>query len=444
MITRIEAFLDTLDRPETQAKEERQEDLRVIRPSGGISIFKPSRKMRELDRTFYIPYVSGHSTIWAAALSSVGLEARVLPEPDELTEEIGRRYVSGKECHPYFLTTGDLVRMTQLEDFDPDRAAFMMLNFDGACRLSQYGLSQKLVLRRLGLGHVPIVAPVSSIRHDEPTQLFGLKWAEAVWKGWLATDVLLKKLLHVRPYEVNEGESDRVYEQAIEDIASGIISGSFQQALRHSVAAMDNIPAKKEDRPVIGIVGEFYTCMNSWANNDIIRELESLGAEVRLGPTTTDYLVYFNEMYPQSHFSRGKHLQAVYYFLRRVPFMYWKGRIEGMMEDELRDWKIPRVEAVVARAAPYVSDDIDPVVTVNVAKANDYALRGCSGIANLIILNCLFGTVSTAIYGGIQRDHNRIPVLNMIYDGLKQTNARTRIEAFVHQAKLYHERYSMA
>jgi hypothetical protein len=97
---------------------------------------------------------------------------------------------------------------------------------------------------------------------------------------------------------------------------------------------------------------------------------------------------------------------------------------------------------MVTLAAPYVSDDIDPVVTVNVAKAKNYAVQGCSGIANLIILNCLFGTVSTAIYRGIQMEHNRIPVLNMIYDGLKQTNAKTRIEAFIHQAKLYQERYS--
>jgi len=443
MITRIEAFLDTLNRPKIWAEEERQEDLSVVRPSGGISIFKPAKKIRELDRTFYIPYVSGHSTIWAAALNSVGLQARVLPEPDELSEEIGRRYVSGKECHPYLLTTGDLVRMTQLEDFDPDRAAFMMLNFDGPCRLTQYALSQKLVLKRLGLGHVPIIAPVASIRHDECTQLFGLRWAEAVWKGWLATDVLLKKLLHIRPYEVNKGESDKVYEQAIEEIASGIVNGNFQQALNRSVAAMDDIPIKNEDRPVIGIVGEFYTCMNSWANNDIIKEFESLGTEVKLGPTTTDYLVYFNEVYPETHFSRGKYLSALYYYLRRFPFMYWKGKIEGMMKDELRDWRIPRVEDVVTLAAPYVSDDIDPVVTVNVAKANNYASRGCSGIANLIILNCLFGTVSTAIYRGIQREHNRIPVLNMIYDGLQQTNAKTRVEAFIHQAKLYHERYSM-
>jgi predicted CoA-substrate-specific enzyme activase len=440
MTTRVEAFLDTLGRPKTRRNEGRQEDLSVIRHCRGVSIFKPSKRIRELDRTFYTSYVSAHSVIWAAAFNSVGLDARVLPEPDQLSEEIGRRYVSGKECHPYLLTTGDLVRMTQRDDFDPDRAAFMMLNFDGSCRLSQYALSQKLVLKRLGLSSIPVIAPVTSIRHDEFTELFGLRWAEAIWKGWLATDVLLKKLLHIRPYELNKGESDRVYAQMIEKMASGIASGKFWPALHRSIAAMDRIPIKNEDRPIIGVVGEFYTCMNSWANNDIIREFESLGAEARLGPTTTDYLVYFNEVYPESHFSRGEYLSAVYYYLRRFPFMRWKRKIEGTIEDGLPDCRIPNVEDMVRVAAPYVSDDIDPIVTVNVAKAKNYAMQGCSGIANLIILNCLFGTLSTAIYRGMQREHNCIPVLNMIYDGLQQTNARTRIEAFVHQAKSYHER----
>ena len=441
MTTRVEAFLDTLRRPKTAVKEERQEDLNVVRGYGGISIFRPSKRIRSLDKAFYIPYVSGHSVIWAAAFRSVGVDVRVLPEPDELSDELGRRYVSGKECHPYLLTTGDLVKMTRLEDFDPDRAAFMMLNFDGSCRLSQYALSQKLVLKRLGLGHVPVVAPITSIRHDEFTELFGLKWAAALWKGWLATDILLKKLLHVRPYEVSKGESDRVYAQSIEEIASGIMSGRFWEALQQSAAAMDGIPTKNEDRPTIGIVGEFYTCMNSWANNDIIREFERLGAEARLGPTTTDYLVYFNEVYPETHFAKRAYLSALYYYVRRFPFMHWKRKIEGMMEDGLPDCRMPAVEDMVTLAAPYVTDNIDPVVTVNVAKARNYAMRGCSGIANLIILNCLFGTLSTAIYRGIQKEHNRIPVLNMIYDGLQQTNAKTRIEAFVHQAKLYHERY---
>jgi len=48
---------------------------------------------------------------------------------------------------------------------------------------------------------------------------------------------------------------------------------------------------------------------------------------------------------------------------------------------------------------------------------------------------------SCSVKAEIQKEHSCIPVLNMIYDGLQQTNAKMRIEAFIHQAKLYAERY---
>ncbi len=442
MVTRIEAFLDTINRTRVKETEKAVEDMSVVGSGGVISIFKPSKKIKELDRTFYIYNASGHSNIWAASFQLIGIDARVLPMPDEQSEELGRKYASARECHPYLVTTGDLVKKAQSNDFDPDRSAFVTLNFDGSCRMSQYGLSQKLVLKRLGFSHVPVIAPITSIRHDDASRMFGINWAKAIWKGWLATDVLLKKLLHTRPYEMNKGESDKVYEKAIQDMSAGIIKGDFDKALKNSIAAMDAIPVKKESRPVIGIVGEFYSCMNAWANNDIIRVLESLGAEVRYGPSTTDYLVYFNESYPGIHLSRGEYLAALYYYVRRLWFMGWKGRIEGMLgEDLYDDCRVPRVSERVETAYPYVTDAIDPVVTVNLSKAENYALRGCSGIANLIVLNCLYGTLATAIYKKVQREHNQVPMITMIYEGLKPTNEKTRIEAFVHQVKSYYERY---
>ncbi len=441
MTTRIEAYIDTISGVKKTARERKQEDLNVFRPSKGIDFFTPKKKIKELDRTVYIPYISGHSTIMAAAFRSVGIEAEVLPEPDELSDELGRRHASSKECHPYLLTTGDFVRMTQMEGFDPDRSAFLMLNYDGSCRMSQYATSQKLVLKRLGLERIPIIAPLTSIRHDEFTRLLGLNWAMALWKGILATDTLLKKLLHTRPYELNEGETERIYEKAIDDIAAAIVEGDFSQAFNSAIEAIDEIPTEREDRPIIGIVGEFYSCMNSWANNDFIKQLESLGAEVRYGPSITDYFVYFNEVYPHMYFSKREYIASLYYYIRRHWLMGWKDRIEATLGEDLADYKIPKVEQRVKSAAPYVSDSIDPVITVNVSKAEEYAAKKCSGIANLIVLNCLYGTLCTAIYKKVQREHNRIPMLTLIYDGLKQTNEKTRIEAFVRQAKLYEERF---
>ena len=442
MVTRIEAFLDTINRTRVKEPEKAVEDMSVVSSRGMISIFKPSKKIKELERTLYIYNASGHANIWAAAFQSVGIDARVLPMPDEQSEELGRKYASARECHPYLVTTGDLVKKAQSADFDPDRSAFVTLNFDGSCRMSQYGLSQKLVLKRLGLSHVPVIAPITSIRHDDASRMFGINWAKAIWRGWLTTDVLLKKLLHTRPYEINKGESEKVYEKAILDISAGIVKGNFDEALKKSIASMDAIPTRRESRPIIGIVGEFYSCMNSWANNDIIRVLESLGAEVRYGPSTTDYLVYFNESYPGIHLARGEYLAALYYYVRRLWFMGWKERIEGMLGDDLyEDCRVPRVAERVETASPYVTDAIDPVVTVNLSKAENYAMSNCSGIANLIVLNCLYGTLATAIYKKVQREHNQIPMITMIYEGLKPTNEKTRIEAFVYQVKSYYERY---
>ncbi len=81
------------------------------------------------------------------------------------------------------------------------------------------------------------------------------------------------------------------------------------------------------------------------------------------------------------------------------------------------------------------------MVTVNVSKAENHALRGCSDIANLIVLKCLYRTLATAIYKKVQREHNHIPMLTIIYEGLKPTNEKPRIEAFVHQVKASQERY---
>lgn len=442
MVTRLEAFLDTLNRPKEKASRPLpSDDLCVVGCRNLTSVLKPSKRIKELERTLYVFNGSGHAAVWAAAFRSVGLDARLLPSPDDASEALGRRHVSGRECHPYLVVTGDLAKKVQSRDFDPDKSAFVMLNADSSCRLSQYGLSQKMVLKRLGLGSVPVIAPITCIHQDESTRMFGLRWAAAMWKGWLAVDILQKKLLHVRPYEVSAGQTDALYDSAIESISSAIVGGGFEKALQTSIAAMDSVPVQRQDRPIVGVVGEFYSCMNPWANHDIMRVMESMGAEVRYGPSTTDYLMYFNEEYPATYLSRGEHMAALYYYVRRRFFMRWKNKLERMLgEDIYQQCRIPAVSQRVKDAAPYVTHEIDPVVTVNLSKAHTYANSGCAGIANLIVLNCLLGTLSTALCRKVQREHNGIPMLTIVYDGLKPTNEQTRIEAFMHQVKLHHER----
>jgi predicted nucleotide-binding protein (sugar kinase/HSP70/actin superfamily) len=48
---------------------------------------------------------------------------------------------------------------------------------------------------------------------------------------------------------------------------------------------------------------------------------------------------------------------------------------------------------------------------------------------------CMPGVIVSALLKRVQGDYDNIPVLNMSYDGLESATTRTRVEAFIHQAR---------
>ncbi len=226
MVTRIEAFVDTLG---AAAKEPqgvpRPLNLVIKRRRRSIDPWNPDPDlMKRLEnRVLYFPYVSlAFCAIVQAALEAIGLEARVLPKPDDESEYLGRQVTSSRECHPFIVTCGDFIKMTRQPGFDPDHAAVLMQNYDGACRFSQYGIGHANLLRSLGLSQVPVIAPLTSTRFDEFSGLFGLRFTKLLWQGWMAAEVLERLRLHTRPYEKEPGETDRVFEAGIRDIARAV------------------------------------------------------------------------------------------------------------------------------------------------------------------------------------------------------------------------------
>jgi len=159
MVTRIEAFLDTLGAPPGQPKPQPSPLNLVIKgKQRAIDPWNPdSAFMKRIeDRVIHLPHVSlAFCAIVQAAFEAIGLEARVLPKADDETEYLGRKVTSGRECHPFIASCGDFVKMTRQPGFDPDRTAVWMANYDGACRFSQYGIGYADLFRRLNLPQIP-------------------------------------------------------------------------------------------------------------------------------------------------------------------------------------------------------------------------------------------------------------------------------------------------
>jgi predicted nucleotide-binding protein (sugar kinase/HSP70/actin superfamily) len=456
MVTRIEAFLDTLGVPPGQPKPQPSPLNLVIKgKQRAMDPWNPdSDFMKRIeDRVIHFPHVSlSFCAIVQAAFEAIGLEAQVLPKADDETEYLGRKVTSGRECHPFIASCGDFVKMTQQPGFDPDRTAVWMANYDGACRFSQYGIGYADLFRRLNLPQIPVVAPLTSTRFDELSGLFGLRFTALLLQGWMAAEVLQRLRLHIRPYERKPGECDRVFESGIKDIAKAMVQPngrpSWQNrnlfsALRRAAKALEDVPVdRSKQRPTIGIVGEFYTVLNSWANQDLIRTLEGLGAEVRIhGLTVTNCFTLFSQHYhARNRLKEGRLNAALYYFLRNRWLMSLVNSTERCLPDELRAFGNLDVRTILDEAAPFIYYDIDPILATFTTRVRQFAASGISGICNLFVLNCMIGNVTVSIFKTALRDHKNLPLLHAVYDGQKETNMLTRIEAFMHQANLYRER----
>ncbi len=456
MVTRIEAFLDTLDTSpmHTQSVAEPLNLVIKAKPRNMDAWGPEPGILKRLEnRTLYFPYVSpAFGAPVEAAFQAIGLEARMLAEPDDESEHLGRQVTSGRECHPFIVTCGDFVKLTRERDFNPDQCAILMQNYDGACRFSQYGIGHAELFRRLGMPQVPIVAPLTSTRHDEFSRLFGLRFTKLLWQGWLASEVLERLRLYVRPYEKKVGEADKVHTWGIQKIAKAVAqsngrprlwSREILAALRRAVKTLDAVPVdRSEKRPTVGILGELYTVLNPWANQDVIGTLEKLGVEVRLhGLCVPNYFSLFSEhYYAQNRFRERKVASALYYFLRNQWVISWVRQAEGCLPEELRSFGTLRSRAILREAEAFIHYDIDPVLAVLTARARQFAASGISGICNLFVLNCMLGNVTVPILKNALSAFRNLPVLHAVYDGQKQTNMLTRIEAFVHQTKLYQER----
>jgi predicted nucleotide-binding protein (sugar kinase/HSP70/actin superfamily) len=89
-------------------------------------------------KTLYVPYMSDHGLVVAAALEANGLPVVAMPPPDNESLTVGLDLCRGRECLPCFLVVGDVIRRLQAPDVEPARSAVLLPTTGGLCRLGQY------------------------------------------------------------------------------------------------------------------------------------------------------------------------------------------------------------------------------------------------------------------------------------------------------------------
>ncbi|MEA1866645.1 MAG: acyl-CoA dehydratase activase, partial [Thermodesulfobacteriota bacterium] len=181
MITRIEAFLDSLDGYLGKIpKKEKSELLQGEKP------------LPVTERTIYFPYANDIVHAMVAACRNVDLKAELLPMPDEESMEYGRQNTNGQECFPFICTTGSFLKKLYQPDIDPSKSAFFMPAHNGPCRFGGYSKMQEIIFERLGFEDVMIVSPSNEDNYSSISPNHTVTWRTLSWKGMVAIDLLRK------------------------------------------------------------------------------------------------------------------------------------------------------------------------------------------------------------------------------------------------------------
>jgi predicted CoA-substrate-specific enzyme activase len=422
MVTRLEAFLDSVQNGKRKC---------VTKAS-----IPPQYKTNKQKRKLYIPSMSDHSIGMAAAFRACGVEADVLDESDEETLYYGRKYTSGKECYPCILTTGDMVKALKKKDLDPDRTAFFMPSGNGPCRFGQYNRFQRMVLDEMGFDHVPIYSPNQDDGIYEDLDMVGNQFSRQGWKAVVGIDLLTKMLHEVRPYERNQGETDKVYTEELAAFSAAIESGNggIPDCLTGARRRFLSVERHDNRKPIVGIVGEFYVRSNSFSNGYLVRKVEEFGGQVWLAPVSewVSYLTYL------SGHRKGAETIRFTDLLKHILVEHIQHKEEHSMEKIFKEYlqygEEPNISDTVRKGNLYVDESFTGEAILSVGKAVDFINKGVSGIINAIPFTCMPGTIASALLRLVQKKYD-VPIITIAYDGQGLTNITTRLEAFMYQVR---------
>ncbi len=425
-ITRIEAFLDSL------------KNAGQGKPRGPFSVQSRSKGTLRTKKV-YFPPMTDHAHALSAAFRACGVDTEVLPESDDETVRIGRKHSSGRECYPLALTTGDMIKATRRPGFDPDRSAFFMPSGKGPCRFGQYNRYHRQVLDNLGLDRVEVLSPMQDESLHNDVRVLDKDFVLMCWRGVFAVDMLQKALWEYRPYEKRKGQTDRVYQTALNTVSVAIERrADLLPVLRNVYEDFSAIEIAERTRPVIGVVGEIYIRSNRFSNEDVVRQIERLGGEAWVAPIS-EWLLYVNATAKVSaKMNRSWNALLKAYMTGMIQSKDERRLLSGF-NGNLRSLHEPSIEQTLRTAAPYIHYSFEGEAVLSVGKAIDYINRGVSGIVNVMPFTCMPGTIASAVLKRVREDHNNIPLLNIAYEGQGDSQTLTRIEAFMHQAKSYKE-----
>jgi predicted nucleotide-binding protein (sugar kinase/HSP70/actin superfamily) len=256
--------------------------------SGNYEIHKKifTKEMRK-DYTILVPQMAPvHFEMLESAMGACGYNAVLLRDCTTHTVEVGLKYVNNDACYPSILVTGQMIEALQSGKYDLNKTALIISQTGGGCRATNYIGFIRKALKDAGFENIPVISFNVAGMEKMPGFKLTPSLLEKLVKAIVYGDLLQKMLYKNRPYEINKGETQKLYDEWMLRCRGFVAKSSikeFKQSIYDMVNAFEKIELNTTvKKPKVGIVGEILIKYHPFGNNFVIDLLEKEGAEVVL------------------------------------------------------------------------------------------------------------------------------------------------------------------
>src|ERR1700749_623083 len=288
-----------------------------------------------------------HEDLIRAVFQGTGYRCEKLPVPDVPAFKTGKEFGNNGQCNPTYFTVGNLVLYLQFLEKEgiprqqiPDNYVFFTAGSCGPCRFGMYEAEYRFALKNAGFDGFRVLLFKDSdgikAASGEPGLKFSIDFGFGMLNAMHMGDVINDLIYQIRPYEVNKGETDRVFREMVDGLCEDLknrkafeIEQSGPNWLKPKVKTnkilrntanvfgkwhehmwgKDYLPALKAARekmesievdrtrvkPLVKITGEFWAQITEGDGNfHMFDFLEREGAQVLVEPIATwvAYLMY--------------------------------------------------------------------------------------------------------------------------------------------------------
>lgn len=170
-----------------------------------------------------------HEKLIQAAFQGNGYKCEVVPTPDVAAFQLGKEYGNNGQCNPTYFTVGNLVQhLRRLEAQGVPRQQllddyiFFTAGSCGPCRFGMYEAEYRYALQNAGFDgfRVLLFQQNDGIKaaSGEPGLKFTVNFGMSMLNALLTGDAVNDLIYQIRPFEVNPGETDRIFAEAVDEL----------------------------------------------------------------------------------------------------------------------------------------------------------------------------------------------------------------------------------